>query len=164
MPEALRVPHGLSEIVAAYGDVRMYVRPDGTLSPDWERHELDVADLPSPIPLSWDPMKGAKKVRCNRVLVPRVEKVFRAIYDAGLWGEIKEYGGCYAWRTQRGSTSKISLHAWGAAIDLNPSTNQLGKIPEMPLAIVMIFEDQGWLWGGHWDRPDGMHFQFATGY
>ncbi len=158
------VPHGLDEIRHTFGDIRPYIRPDGTLRPEWERHNLAQAVLPDPVPLSWAPETKVGTIRCHRLLVPVYEQVFRDIFEHGLWGQIREYGGCFNFRPQRGSSKKLSLHAWGVAIDLNPSTNQLGTLGEMHPGVVVAFESSGFEWGGRWERTDPMHFQRATGY
>jgi hypothetical protein len=31
----------------------------------------------------------------------------------------------------------------------------------MPDAVVKLFAAEGWVWGGPWSKPDGMHFQAA---
>jgi peptidoglycan LD-endopeptidase CwlK len=74
-------------------------------------------------------------------------------------------------------TSRLSLHALGQAIDLNPLLNPyiVGDVAQPPGAIydpsrvgtmtadsflVRIFEKLGWEWGGRWkDRKDYHHFQ-----
>lgn len=61
-------------------------------------------------------------------------------------------------------TAKLSTHAWGIGLDINVHENPLGKAPKMDARIVAIFRDHGFKWGGDWTRPDGMHFQYATGY
>lgn len=158
----MKAPYGWDEVLKFYGDIRQYVRPDGTLRPEWERHELVIVDLPGQIPLSWDPAVKVSRIRCHRKLGEIAEATFQSIKAAGLWNELREYGGCFEYRKQRGG-GKLSLHAFGAALDLNPSTNRLGEEGDMPPEIVAIFEANGWTWGGRWVRPDFMHFQFAQG-
>ena len=54
-----------------------------------------------------------------------------------------------------------SAHAFGLAIDINPSTNPYGQtlITNMPSAFVSIFTSAGWGWGGAWKSvKDAMHF------
>jgi hypothetical protein len=65
-----------------------------------------------------------------------------------------------------------SMHAYGAAIDLNLDVSNywlwdMGKnartIPyrnRMPLAIVGIFRRHGFIWGGAWYHYDTMHFEY----
>lgn len=160
----MKAPTGFSEILTAYGDIHEYVREDGTLEPRWEVEKLAFAQLPFPIPLSWAPSKRVTRMRVHRVLVTTFEKTFQDLADNGLWQHIHEYGGAFAFRLQRGSGSKVSLHAFGAAVDLNPRTNPLGHHGDMPRTVVEVFERRGFVWGGNFGRPDSMHFQFAAGY
>ena len=77
------------------------------------------------------------------------------------------YGGCYEFRNIGGS-HKLSLHSYGAAIDIDPENNPRDKkyqegVGMMPRAVVDIFEAQGWKWGGNFStRPDCMHFQATS--
>jgi len=72
-----------------------------------------------------------------------------------------------------GETSKLSDHAIGLAIDINPFQNpwvhpsalNLTKYNESLKGtilsgskIVEIFNDHGWTWGGIWKNPDYQHF------
>jgi len=157
-------PHGLAEVLRLYGDIHAYILTDGTLSPEWERIYLASAHLPEPLPLSWDLSRRVSTIRCHVLLARKFEATFQAIHDEGFWPAVHDYGGCYAFRAQRGSASKLSLHAWGLAVDLNTNTNKLGTTGDMSADVVRIFEENGFVWGGHFSRPDGMHFQFCDGY
>lgn len=70
-------------------------------------------------------------------------------------------------------TTKLSDHAIGLAIDINPKQNPwvhpsaLNKFPyilgekgtiEKGDDVVSIFEKYGWSWGGNWRNPDYQHF------
>ena len=57
-------------------------------------------------------------------------------------------------------TSGISQHAWGAAIDINAPENPFGATPTQDPHLVKIFERWGFLWGGDFAIPDGMHFEY----
>ena len=74
------------------------------------------------------------------------------------------YGGCYAPRNVRGSDTKLSCHAFAAAIDLDPEHNPLNRThtSKMPQVVVDAFKAEGWFWGGDFiSRQDPMHFQAA---
>ncbi|MCP4393977.1 MAG: M15 family metallopeptidase [Alphaproteobacteria bacterium] len=34
----------------------------------------------------------------------------------------------------------------------------MGEKPTIPKKIIQIFEKRGFIWGGDWKRPDGMHW------
>ena len=164
------VPDGFDEVIALYGDPRPLIGPDGGLDADadelWQRQILGRGTLPFAIPL--DPRNPAKvktKFYAHRKLVGVFEAVFQEIARLGLQGEIHSWGGIYNFRPIRGAKKRLSLHAFGAAIDLNSETNPLGQTGDMSDAIVEIFQHFGFLWGGDFrTRPDPMHFQYATGY
>ncbi|MBU8543705.1 MULTISPECIES: M15 family metallopeptidase [Roseomonadaceae] len=75
------------------------------------------------------------------------------------------YGGGYTFR-RRTSGSRLSTHAYGAAVDFDPARNGFG-VPwrdgagMMPVPVIQAFQAQGWVWGGDWGTPDAMHFQAA---
>lgn len=84
-------------------------------------------------------------------------KTENAIRDVGL----HNYSGCFNFRAKRGAKS-LSMHAYGAAIDLDAAHNPFRtKKFTMPAAAVQAFDAQGATWGGRWNPPDAMHFQFA---
>ena len=73
--------------------------------------------------------------------------------------------GTYNCRTVK-DTGRPSMHAYGAAIDLNLAVSDYwlwekgGWRNRMPRAIVDAFERHGFIWGGRWDHYDTMHFEY----
>ncbi|MBV6459215.1 MAG: hypothetical protein HONBIEJF_02359 [Fimbriimonadaceae bacterium] len=81
----------------------------------------------------------------------------------------------FCWRTIKGS-KKLSDHAFGLAIDINPRLNPHVDARGIPLSpgsyqkrtpgtifasgpVVRAFERRGWQWGGRWkSSKDFMHF------
>lgn len=69
-----------------------------------------------------------------------------------------------------GSTSRLSSHAFGMAIDLNAHKNDYWKwntrddgqkrLNSYPQEIVYIFEKHGFVWGGKWGNFDIMHYEY----
>ncbi|MCV9965716.1 M15 family metallopeptidase [Pararhizobium sp. BT-229] len=78
---------------------------------------------------------------------------------------IKSIGG-YSHRNIAG-TSKLSNHAYGNAIDINPMANpDTGRggalITDMPASVSEIASRNGFSWGGDWkSKKDAMHFEIA---
>jgi hypothetical protein len=102
-------------------------------------------------------------VTCNRAFFPALVGALKDVQAAGLGGEIHTYSGCYAARTvARSSTAPPSQHAYGAAIDINAPENPYGATPTMDPRIVKIFQRWGFLWGGKYLTPDGMHFEYGS--
>lgn len=146
---------------------------DGTPTAAWESANLVLIQAPYPLTLSFDPTKQVKKIRCHRLVAESLERVLAGILvHYGTLDEIRRarmdlFGGCFNFRRVSGS-GRLSTHAWGAGIDLDPDRNPLGKPHNeaegmMPLAVVDLFRAEGWRWGGEFQsRPDCMHFQATT--
>ena len=69
-------------------------------------------------------------------------------------------------RLIRGSTSSVSNHSWGSAIDLKiegqldpfaDGSTQFGL-----LLLAEYFNDEGWFWGATYRREDSMHFEVGV--
>jgi hypothetical protein len=85
--------------------------------------------------------------------------------------ELKKFAfpsaGTFNCRTVK-DTGVRSMHGWGAAIDLNTKFadywlwNPKGKPyrNRVPVEIVQIFENHGFIWGGKWGHFDTMHFEY----
>jgi hypothetical protein len=182
------IPHGWDGLIAVYGDPRDPDNP-ARASKAWASANLVAMPLPYPMRLAWEPTHVVRSISCHRLVAPSLTAILKevmtkarllvkerdgqgmstAYYDAAVLRllaseRVDHYGGCYAYRLKRG-IDQVSVHSFGAAIDLDPERNGLGDTtPEMPGWVVAIFEAHGWVWGGRWSRPDGMHFQRATGY
>jgi hypothetical protein len=80
-------------------------------------------------------------------------------------------GGTYVCRAVA-DTGQTSMHAWGAAIDIDVAYSDYwlwhrggeGALPDyqnrIPAEIVDIFERHGFIWGGRWAHFDTMHFEY----
>jgi len=81
-------------------------------------------------------------------------------------------GGTFASRHIAG-TERKSPHAWGIAIDLNPKNGSywrwgrgvtaaylLSLQQTYPYALVRLFEECGFIWGGKWWHYDTLHFEY----
>lgn len=76
---------------------------------------------------------------------------------------ISKCAGTYNPRYVRGSNSKWSNHAFGAAIDLNAAENGFNAKSTIPLPVIAAFKRQGARWGGDYrGRKDPMHFEFCS--
>ncbi|WP_243440131.1 M15 family metallopeptidase [Fundidesulfovibrio soli] len=77
--------------------------------------------------------------------------------------------GTFAWR-QIAGTQRLSMHSFGAAIDLNAKVNTywqwykgndpLGLRKAFPPEVAEVFERHGFVWGGKWAEFDIMHFEY----
>ena len=126
---------------------------DGTIAidPAWVAEWIVPVEIP-----------GIATTRCHRVIVPQLLAALAEIEALGLYDHFKpeQFGGCWVARRIDWSPDRpLSNHAWGTAIDFNTHDNWLGEQPMMDRRIVAVFEKWGFAWGGHWSRPDGMHFE-----
>jgi hypothetical protein len=101
-----------------------------------------------------------KKIYCNKDLVQPLTNAFKSLINSGYASELKTWDGCFNIRKKRGLAS-MSLHSWGIAIDVNAFENGLNMRPKLSLGFVRCFTDNGFDWGGTWQRKDGMHFQLS---
>jgi len=122
-----------------------------------EAKYMELFDVPASLEIGVIP----KKVYCNKLLIIPLSNAFKNLIDRKLVDELKTWDGCFNVRNKRGLSS-WSLHAWGLAVDVNASWNQLHRKPTLSAAFVKCFTDAGFDWGGNWpNRVDGMHFQLA---
>jgi len=159
---SLPVPDSRAAVIATFGDIANYIRADGTLSPRWETEKIQRVTLPRPLPLSGS-NAVVTRVTCHKLLSATLRETLQAIDDAGKWPALRSYGGGFVFRLKR-TVSELSLHAWGIAWDFDPEHNQQGTTGSMDPALVQIFGDHGFFWGGNFHgTKDPMHFQYATG-
>lgn len=169
VPAALPpVPNGFNEIVGTFGDPRPFLEPNGTITSvnlaRWERQALAVCPLPFDLAVGGGSGETIRSFHCHRLLVGAFDAVFDELERRNLKDAIRTWDGTFAFRAIRGDTH-LSVHAFGAAIDLNAKTNPLGEPGDMSPEVVGVFRHFGFLWGGDFHgRKDPMHFQYATGY
>lgn len=115
-----------------------------------------------------------KRIAMNKIcaesiltILENIQEYYGNDYEAMEQAGVTDFGGAWNVRTMRGG-SNLSMHAYGLAIDLNADLNPLGKKPGWKKGsftedhpVVQMFRKEGWVWGGPWSRPDGMHFQAA---
>jgi hypothetical protein len=154
----MRIASGVNPPVVMkqlFGEFSAYPRSDDpaflNIDPAWYDAHIATRSVP---------LLGA--VTCNAKLFPQLIGALTDVKAAGLGGAIHVYSGCYAARTvARSPTAPPSQHAYGAAIDINAPENPYGGAPTMDPRVVKIFERWGFLWGGNYLTPDGMHFEYG---
>jgi hypothetical protein len=82
--------------------------------------------------------------------------------DPDIWAKVGTAGAMCA-RFIRGSTTAVSNHSWGSAIDLTLE-GQLDGFADGGtqfglLILAEYFNDEGWYWGAVYNREDSMHFE-----
>jgi hypothetical protein len=129
---------------------------------------------PRLVPVVWLPKTWGRAVSITSVngVDRRLAAISRELDE--LPAADKKYlyppGGTYKCRPVA-DTGQSSMHAWGAAIDINPAYSDYwlwrrnaGATPayvnRIPPEIVAVFERHGFIWGGRWAHFDTMHFEY----
>lgn len=128
--------------------------------------ESNLVSITFPYPMYYDGRR-VQTTRCHHKVKDSLLRVLNNIGDRwqdcpGIMEEVQDYGGIYNFRNKRGG-STYSVHAWGAAIDLDADDNAFHDAwpmkADMPLEIIEAFALEGWLSAGAFWGYDAMHFQ-----
>lgn len=109
---------------------------------------------------------GVFRVFGLKPAVADLERIFRDIQsqEREVFDSLG-YSGMLCSRFVRGSSSIISNHAWGTAIDFNLDgrLDSLGdnQVQRGLALIAPIFNRHGWYWGAGFGREDAMHFEVS---
>lgn len=131
--------------------------------------ESQLTSITFPFPMFYEG-KLVKSTRVHKKCAESLLRVLTAIgkshgNDAGIMEEAQDYGGVFNFRLKRGGTS-YSLHAYGAAIDLDADDNTFKEHwpmqADMPLEIMEAFAREGWISAGAFWGYDAMHFQATS--
>ena len=124
-----------------------------------DRAEIGIESFPIP--------NTKIKLSCAKAVAPLLvgfASEFHELIEPIDEGGLDDWGYCY--REVRGSTTSLSNHSSGTAIDLNATKHPLGKAGTFPLAKVAMIQalakKYGLRWGGDYrGRKDEMHFEIA---
>lgn len=128
--------------------------------------ESQLVKMRFPFPVFYDGQL-VKETRVHHKCAESLLRVLKAIgkkyfADRGIMEEAEDYGGVFNFRLKRGG-STYSLHAFGAAIDLDADDNSFRDTwplqADMPLEIMEEFAREGWVSAGAFWGYDAMHFQ-----
>lgn len=151
---------------SVYGDPRGKDRT--RMSPAWEAANITTIVPPFRMTYAGTPIK---RIRVHKHCAASLGRVLQGLSDAAKgeqkildhWG-VSIFGGVVMYRLMRGG-ERLSIHSYGAAIDLDPARNGLGdqtpRFANFP-EVLKAFAREGWMWGGEWARADGMHWQATT--
>lgn len=134
---------------------------------------LVTIDLPYPMRLAWDVHTSITRITCNRKIADKFLAVFKDLLAHYGLQKIQAlgidlYGGCFNYRLMRGSRTRLSMHSWATAIDLDPARNTLRETsktarfarPEYK-PMIDIFYKHGFVGLGPERNFDWMHFQYG---
>lgn len=122
--------------------------------------ESQLVNLSAPVPMFYE----GTRIKTIRVHRKCADSLARALTNAYLVAPeiVKIYDGCFNNRAMRGGSTP-SLHARGAAINLNAGANgnhvAWPVVATMPFEVMECFAREGWLAAGAFWGRDAMHFQ-----
>ena len=110
---------------------------------------------------------GPIRVTMIRPALDSLERILAELAEdePGIHAALGTAGALCA-RFVRGSTTSISNHSWGTAIDLKlegvldgfgDGSTQFGL-----LLLAELFNEEGWYWGATYSREDSMHFEVGV--
>ena len=152
---------GLATVKKLFGELKY--KPNGgtavRIDTEWALRNITWKKIYDEIPLNHN---------CHKIVAEALQGALREIEARGLAGEIdvsntNRYGGCLTTRYNRlaGTFPGLSRHAYGMAVDLNPSTNLQWATPTIDCRVVRIMRKWGFAWGGNFWPADGMHFEWV---
>lgn len=110
---------------------------------------------------------GPFRARLIRPAVDSLERIFKKLKadEPALYANLRSYGGLCA-RLIRGSSERISRHAFGVALDVSVGGTidamGDGKTQFGLILLAEYFQEEGWLWGAAFGREDSMHFEVSA--
>lgn len=109
---------------------------------------------------------GPVRVRMLRPALDSLRRVLENVRraDPDLYARINTAGALCV-RRIRGTTSSLSTHSYGLAVDLNIDghlDNFADGKTQLGLTILAdFFHTEGWVWGAGFNREDSMHFEIS---
>ena len=120
-----------SQLQSMFGRIEFTINPDHsaiTITNGWQAQNLVTIEIPQ---INGLPPYNTYKITVHK----KVANQFRNLYDewerAGLKSLILSYDVSFNPRLIRGSSTNLSNHAFGVAIDINVEWNRLGVIPAL---------------------------------
>ncbi|MEA2897048.1 MAG: hypothetical protein QOJ84_2663 [Bradyrhizobium sp.] len=125
-------------------------------------------------PVAWLPHQGGGTILATTVngVAEKLEQISAELerLPASSLKYVAPSAGAYNCR-KIAASNRISMHSYGAAIDLNPvygnywlwNKTAEGRATwknQIPYDIIEIFERYGFLWGGKWYHFDTLHFEY----
>lgn len=146
-----------ADLIAFYGD------------PGSGSMALNLVKVKPPFRMTYD-SKPITALTFHKLAAPSLERALNRIWD--YYGRdqakidalgISKTAGTYNPRKIRGSDTKWSNHAYGAAIDINAEQNGFNMVGNIPIPVIAAFKAEGARWGGDYKgRTDPMHFEFCA--
>lgn len=129
---------------------------------NWDNDNIIKVSIPQLIGI-----KGNDIVYFHKKGEKQLKQLWNEWEKNKLLHHVLTWEGSYNPRFVRGSRTSLSNHSFGTAFDINYKWNKLGVVPAFVgnlgsvRELVEIANNNGFYWGGHFSRRDGMHFEIA---
>lgn len=155
-----------------YGNPSEAVRGIVRANKVWEGANLTTVIVPWAAHASWDRGLKIGRLRVHKKCAQSLDWILATLWSRASRSQaeidrvgLSSIGGAHNWRLMRGGNA-LSMHAYGCAVDFDPERNGMGdRTPNFARPenayVVEVFAAEGWVWGGTFSNPDGMHFQAA---
>lgn len=163
-------PLSLAEVESIFGKFKYKAAPTAAnpeaiqILDNWPANNIRMVEVPELYGVTGVP--PIPKVPFHRLAQPQLVALWMTWNHRNLLHLVKTWDGSWAPRFKRG-TQSLSNHAIGTAFDINARWNMLGHPPAPAGAdgsvaeLVPIANALGFFWGGHFTRPDAMHFEIG---
>jgi len=165
-----RIPSGYAEVVEYFGQNTL----NGELNPQWQADNIKVFTFLYPMRF-WDGTVGFR-FQAHRLVGDSIVDALAEFFETaapfdGVAGAnprayVPDHGwdhfdGCYNYRSNR-NAPRLSVHAWGGAVDLNAYLNPNGQEEnKQPKRLIEVFTSRGWVWP---NPKDNMHVQACVNF
>lgn len=144
---------------AAPAQTELYNRYGDPREQGWEQKWMMLWPVQEQFP--WFPKKA---IYIHKDFQPLLCNAFKSLQHWGFQHEIRSFDGCFNIRHVRGGYSVLSIHSWGAAIDLNARENPIGTKGQWSQPFIEVIKKHGIYCGQEWTgRKDPMHFALVNG-
>lgn len=170
-PRPFLRPMSAAKRLELFGQFRYEPTPTATdreairITDDWPRRNIVSVYVPQLHGLIGAPADC--RVPWHRAGVDQFQDLWSAWERASLLSLVKSWAGSWCPRFVRGSTTRLSNHAWATAFDINVAWNPRGKHSPPAGAkgslaeLVPLAERHGFAWGEQFDTPDPMHLEIG---
>ena len=136
----------------------LYTRYDDPRIPGWESKWITNWKVQQLHP--WFP---EEEINVHKHFWPMLRDAFLEMEKLGLHKEIKSYHACHELVHLPGSPV-LSVHCWGAAIDLNADDNPRGSVGAWSEGFIKVMVKNGIYCGQNWTGvKEPMHFAMVDG-
>lgn len=140
-----------------YGEFRYRPPAAGERSFETDQEWVDAHVVTREVPI-------LGRVTCHRAAIASLTAVLEELDRRGLAHAVDPDGFAGCWNPRLISIGGgLSRHSWGIAVDVNAQGNPTGTGSGQHDAVVELFTEAGWGWGGTWLVPDPMHFELVDG-